>query len=349
MSTYIELEIQNLLKEYSDLTIVAEKLLSLIESETDYLTTENITAVFRFLLNANLPERIIRFAITYLENPAVMISWPYFLEALESIRQNLDEDTIKALAEGIKEQNAELEAARTLKFDDIILGSREWRAQRRLKIQQDYLNKKRDLIDQLITLRTQRLFDEEKKLLKRLQYLYPSDPEVQKELEEHKQRYALEILQRLSPKARKLNFDDLESRDPDVEQARKILLLALKEEVLINPEMAPDFAIVALMLENYEAALGLIENSESTISLLWLRAELLLRNQKYLELLGEVTRIELNFSFDPETFFATAYYRAQALWGLGQKDLAKEVLEGLIASRPHYRAATALLSIWSSQ
>lgn len=349
MSTYIELEIQNLLKEYSDLNVIAEKLLSLIESEPEYLTSENITAVFRFLLNAKLPSKIVQFTITYLENSSVPIPWPYFIEALDSIRNNLDEDTIKALNEGISKLQAELEASRSQKLDDVIPGMREWRSQRRLKIQQEYLNKKRDLIDELITFRTQRLVEEEKNLLKKLQKLYPGDPEVKKELDEHKQRYALEILQKRVPKVRSLRFDDLNTPDFEVEKVRQNLLSSIKEEALKNPDLAVDLAILAFMIDNFEEALEIIQNCENTPTVLWLRAELLLRSKKYLELLGEITRIELHFSYDPETFFATAYYRAQALWGLGQKDMAREVLEGLIISRPHYRAATALLSIWSSQ
>ena len=349
MSTYIELEIQNLLKEYGDFNIIADKLLNLIESETESLTSENISAVFRFLLNVNLPSKIVQFSISYLENSTVPIPWPFFIEALDSIKRSLDADTIKALNEGIAEQKAELEASRSQKLDDVLLGIRDWRSQRRLKIQQDYLNRKRELLDELITLRMQRLVEEEKKLLKKLQKLYPGDPEVQKELDEHRQRYALEILHKRAPKSRIPRFDDLNTMDIDVEKIRKNLLSSIKQTALKNPEITVDLSIAAFMIDSYEEALELIEHCENTPPVLWLRAEILLRHRKYLELLGEITRIELHFSSDPETFFATAYYRAQALWGLGQKDTAKEVLEALINSRPHYRAATALLNIWGAQ
>jgi hypothetical protein len=113
--------------------------------------------------------------------------------------------------------------------------------------------------------------------------------------------------------------------------------------------MAFDFAVAAYMLESFEDALSLLSFSEETESLIWFRMEVLLKCRRFVELLTDLAKIEILFAHDPETFFATAYLRAQAMWGLGQKHTAIEVLEGLLAARPHYRAASALLSIWSGQ
>ncbi|HRO68156.1 MAG TPA: hypothetical protein PL182_11375, partial [Pseudobdellovibrionaceae bacterium] len=70
---------------------------------------------------------------------------------------------------------------------------------------------------------------------------------------------------------------------------------------------------------------------------------------RLVELLHELARVELLQSEDSETFFATAYLRAQALWGLGQKHAAIEVMESLLASRPQYRSGLSLLSLWREQ
>jgi hypothetical protein len=113
--------------------------------------------------------------------------------------------------------------------------------------------------------------------------------------------------------------------------------------------MAFEFAIAAIMLESYEAALQILEFCEPTESLLWLRLEVLLQCRRFVEVLNEIAQVEVMLAHQPETFFATAYLRAQALWGLGQKHTAIEVIEGVLAARPHYRAASALLNIWSGQ
>lgn len=349
MSTFIELEIQNLLNETQDLDEVAARLSTSFESSPDQLTSENVNALARFLHLSGKHHALTQFVLHNLQNENFPIPWPYFMEALGHSTIELDERTVKALVEGIVEGGQESEAARSSALNkyEPLLG--EWRSNRKYQIHKDYLKGKKTLLDQLITLRTQQLYEQEKNLLQRLQKLYPGDADIQREAREHQQRYALEILSRRSPKARAVNTEDLEQKDSAVEQVRLAVLSSLQEHAAQEPEMAFDFAVAAFMLEGYEEALNILEFAEQTESFLWFHLELLLHARRFIELLTELAQVEVLLAGDPETFFATAYLRAQALWGLGQKHTAVEVLEGLLASRPHYRAASALLSIWSGQ
>lgn len=349
MSTYVELEIKNLLNEIDDVEIVANRLIEHLESSPDLLTQDNINAICRFLLSSQNPARLINFVLKHIDNETIAIPWPYFLEAIGIINIELDETTLAALVQGVQEDNAQSEAARSQKLTHVLPALQEWRTDRKFKIHKEYLNSKNLLLDQLVTLRTQQLYEQEKQLLKRLQKLYPGDPEIRQEVSEHKQRYALDVLQRRSPRSRSINENELAPKDPAVEQALSALLQSLLEHVEKSPEMAFDFAVVAFMLESYETALQLLSYSDENPSLLWFRLEILLKSRHFIELLNELAHVELTFADDPETFFATAYLRAQALWGLGQKHTAVEVMEGLVAARPHYRAASALLSIWSTK
>ncbi len=110
----------------------------------------------------------------------------------------LDERTIRALIDGIEESEAQSAAALSSALDSALPPIGEWRSNRKYNIHKDYLNNKRLLLDQLITLRTQQLYEQEKNLLQRLQRLYPGDSDIRHEVEEHRQRHALEILQRRS-------------------------------------------------------------------------------------------------------------------------------------------------------
>lgn len=349
MSTFIEIEIQNLLNDTSDLYEVGQRLITHLESSPDYFTADNITALARFLLKSEAPTLLIGFVVRHLEDENFKIPWPYFLEALSLMDTPLDDKILAALQEGLEETDGMSEASRA-KHLPPIPGLADWRSNRKYKIHKDYLNNKRVLLDQLVTLRTQQLYEQEKKLLQRLQKLYPGDSEIRLEASEHKQRYALEILQKRSPKNRSVKVEQFTQKDPEVELALQAVTESFKEHAQAHPEMALDFAIALFMFENFEGALDILmlhpENSESY---LWFRMEVLLRCRRYVELLNDIAQVEVLLAADPETFFATAYLRAQALWGLGQKHTALEVLEGLLASRPHYRAASALLSIWSSQ
>ncbi len=349
MSKYIELEIQKLLNEAKDLNEIAEQLFQYLNAHPENLNSENITAISRFLLNANLNNTLVAFILQYIEKEEFPVPWPYFLEALANTGVEIDETTARSLSEGIYEDNATMDAARSTKLGAFIPELQQWSQDRKTKIQHEYLSNKELLLNQLITLRTQQLYEQEKKVLYRLQKLYPGDLDVFQEVREHRQRHALDILQKKSPRQRSVQTSDLVKQAPEEEKTTQALMESLKEHTEKWPEMAFDFAIVAFMLEEFETSLELQKKCTESNGLLWLRLETLLHARRFLELLHEVTNVELKLASDPETFFGTAYYRAQALWGLGQKHAAMEILEALLTARPNYRAASALLSIWSQQ
>lgn len=350
MSTFIELEIQNLLNAQEDLEQVADKVIASVESNPDNLSSDNITSLSRFLLRTGLYRKLVDFVLRHLDNESFQTPWAYFLEAISQTTEPLDEKIVKALLEGIAEQNAEPDASRSESFKTRTPEIGEWRTNRKYKIQREYVDNKKNLLDQLITLRTQQLYEQEKSLLQRLLKLYPGDREIHNELYEHKQRYALEILARKSPKAKVLSEDELSPHDPELDEAIEGLMKSLAEHAEKMPDMAFDFAIVAYMLEQFVDCLHILSfsNNESE-SFLWFRLEALLKARHFVEVLHEITHVELEFAHEPETFFATAYLRAQAYWGLGQKHSAMEVMDSILTSRPHYRAASALLSLWSQQ
>lgn len=350
MSTFIELEIQNLLNAQEDLEQVANKVINAIESNPDNLSSDNVTSLSRFLIRTGFYRKLVDFVIRHLDNESFPTPWAYFLEAISQSTEPLDDKIVKALIEGITEQSAEGEASRSEGFKVRVPELQDWRVNRKYKIQREYVDNKKNLLDQLITLRTQQLYEQEKSLLQRLLKLYPGDREIHNEIHEHKQRYALDILSRKSPKAKVLSEEELEPRDPELEEAIAGLMQSLAEHAEAVPSMAFDFAIVAYMLDQYEDCLHILSFSDDqNESFLWFRLEALLKARHFVEVLHEITHIELEFAHDPETFFATAYLRAQAYWGLGQKHSAMEVMDSVLISRPHYRAASALLSLWSQQ
>ncbi|MEK2688220.1 hypothetical protein [Bdellovibrio sp. GT3] len=349
MSTFVELEIQNLLNETSDLDEVASRLISTLDSSPEQISLDNINALARFLNLSGRHLQLAEFVLKHIDNETFPVPWPFFMEALGHASLDLDDKVIEALIEGIRESESENEAARSLALNSRspLLG--EWRSNRKYRIHKDFLSNKKNLLDQLITLRTQQLYEQEKVLLERLQKLYPGDSDVSNEVREHRQRHALEILARRSPRARDPKPEELSPKDPEVERVMLILLQNLRDHAEQDPDMAFDFAIAAFMLEGYETALDILQFCEISESLLWFRLEVLLQCRRFIELLNEISHVELALAHEPETFFATAYLRAQAMWGIGQKHTAVEILEGLLASRPHYRAGSALLSIWSGQ
>lgn len=355
MSILIELEIQQLLNQHSlhentDLEQVIGQLLFKFKSEPDLLNKENITAFANFLLTTEKYQNLILFVLDHIQEENVYIPWPYFLEALGRSKITLETQLIEALQTGIADTQMKSEASRSLELSGQIPLLTEWHEERKYNTQKRYKNNKSQLIAQLLILRTQQLLEEEKKLLQQLQKLYPDDYEVAQQITEQKQRSALDIMKRYSPK-RKNEFKDekIEDSDPELINTLQNILSSLFEHARQDNSMAFEFAVAAYMFEAYDVAFNILNLSPQTPSSIWFRLELLLKCRRFVELLAELTQVEIFFANEPETFFATAYLRAQALWGLGQKHSAIQVLEGLLISQPQYRAAGALLSIWSRQ
>lgn len=353
MSQSLELEIKDLLDQNPGddpdrLIKVGESLIASLEGSEDGLLPENITTLSRFLLHAGLYRELISFCLRHLRNEAFKVPWPYFLEAIRLSGDSISNELADALLIGIDHDDARGLASRSRALDARAPTLKAERADRRLQALKAARRQKENLLEQLITLRTQQLYEQERLVLQKLQKMYPRDPEVLREVQAHKERYALEILSKHSRFSRRIRFEE-NSKDPDVEALKPALADLLIETASQEPAYALDFAVAAGMLEMWETALSLLEFSEDSEQARWLRLELLLLAGRHLELLAELARLELLYADDSETFFATAYLRAQALWGLGQKHAAIDVMESLLASRPQYRSGLSLLALWRDQ
>lgn len=351
MSRYIELEIQSLLKETGDAAIAADRLIQAIEKDPEQLTDSGaIEALSRFLLNAGFTATLRDFVLRHIEDETFPTPWAYFVEALAqmSADQNIEisDEGLRAFEKGVRELGLQKVLGRSKSGERILPELRHWRSDLRYRTHKEYTENKKILLDQLVTLRIQRLVEKEKELLKKLAKLYPGDGDVHKETLEHRQRNALEILSRRKPSFRHQtlqNFDDINEEEKPSYDA---LMSSLVESAQSHPEMSYELAVLAWVLEAYDIGLQVLDFAPDDEQKLWFRLDLLLKNHRYLELLTELSQVEMKLAADPETFFATAYLRAQAYWGLGQKDTAIEVMESLLATRPHYRAGESLLNSW---
>lgn len=347
MSASLELEIKSLLDELGRPSAVAERLIPYIEGSEDLLTPDVILTLSRFLLHAGLYAELIGFVSRHVKQENFKVPWPYFLEAIALSRQGFDDMLADVLLEGIDEQGQRADASRSKALDLHTPELRAERADRRLQALKQHRREKDRLIEQLATLRTQQLYEQERQLLLKLQKMYPGDADIAREAKNHKERYALEILSKHSRLSKTFSFEALPA-DNDVETLKAGFADVLIRAAEADPDAALDLAISAAMLELWETALDALSFAPESRARDWLHLELLLGARRFLEMLHLLAHVEQTHADDPEAFFATAYLRAQALWGLGQKEQATEVLESLLASRPQYRAGVSLLSHWRS-
>lgn len=348
MTLSLELEIKTLLEEFHDPEVVAGKLIQLFEDHPEDWSAESLKDVSRFLLSCGLYQLLVAFCLRNISNEKFVMPWAYFIEALTQGLPDLEEDTVKFIVMGIEEDKAADQVCLASGAERFLQKATQWKNELKRKRRKAMSETKQQLLDELLTLRTQQLYEQEKILLGKMQRMFPGDQDILEEIREHKERYALDILSRRSPIGRQ----HPPSEPPPSEEiiavtnALKTSLLQMAE---IYPEMIFDFAVAAYMLDEPQISLALLEKIELTLEERWFYLEVKLKCRHFLEVLAELSPLELHLASEPETFFATAYLRAQAYWGLDQRHVAIEILESLLAARPDYRSGSALLDLWRSQ
>lgn len=346
MSAIFDLEIHALLNEYSDPSVVADILIKNIEASSENLIPENIYKVSHFLWHANLHTALVDFVLRNLENESFAIPWPFLAEAIKTLNISITPELQEALLKGIEETNSMESFAQSTSLDEFITQAQQWRIERKYKIHKKYLDDKFELLDQVATLRAQQLLEQEKALLIKMQSIYPGDSDVENEMREFKQRNALEVLAKRIPKNRQNKTELSQQADSETEAMLAEIFRACQLACDEYPEMAYDLSILLATFGSYANALKILTRAKNSKSKDWLELELLLLNRRFLDLLEKLDSIENKYAKDPETFFATTYLRAQAMHGLGQNNLAIEILEGLLNARPHYRSAQSLRNEW---
>jgi hypothetical protein len=276
------------------------------------------------------------------------IPWGHFAEAMMLSTHGQVSDEVKAaLFQGAEENIALNSLARTYVLDEFRPELEIQRNIRKREIQDKAARRKKEWLDQVAILRSQNLLQEEERLLQTLMRFFPGDINIYNLRTNLRERMAQDYINKRTDRPRKEIFFPLfEPIDPESQKILSLIEESMVEALAQAQFLANDFAIAHMLWDNHEAALRLNEQAPDSAMKDWTRAEILLRGRHFLELLDELTILEKKYEEDPETVFAVHYLRAQALWGLEQKQLAIEILEGMVEARPHYRAAHSLLSEW---
>lgn len=345
LAASMEIEIQNLLSHHQATDLVADALIK--KYETRKLSLPEFEALATFLMHGGFHASLVDLITRKLEDGS-KIPWGHYAEALIlATRGNVDLKVKGALFQGAEESIALNSLARTFVLDDFRPELEIQRNMRKREVSEKAARKKKELLDQVAVLRSQNLLQEEDRVLQTLMRFYPGDLEIFHLRANLRERMAQEYINRRTERPRKEIF--LPVFEPIDAESQKMLdaIEASMVEALVNAQfLANDFAIAQMLWENHDAALRLVDQGPDSAVKDWTKADLLLRGRRFLELLDELIVLEKKYEEDPETVFSAQYLRAQALWGLEQKQLAIEILEGMVEARPQYRAAHSLLTEW---
>lgn len=348
MSSHLEILIQEQLLVH-DVNQVCENMLQHLKS-SDVASPDEIQTISLFIFRSGNNEVFVKLIHFLFHEKIDYIPWSLICTFASRFKSQLKPAFYQFVKEGVTETRLTNEAARAARALPAVPDISQWLLQRNHELMNRIDQDKAKLMDQLEYFKSQRLFEQEKKVLQRLYKMYPSEDSIKQLYQENQLRYAEDFLNRRSKSSsHKLSHLQKETlkNESNAQFAESLI-----DESLKHPEIAYELAVSAFIHEEFTAGLKILEESEKrselTSEMLWLKVELLLASQRHLEVLQLLPNIEQQLASDAETFFATAYFRAQALWGLKQNHLAVEVLEALLDSRPNYRSAQLLLSKWKS-
>lgn len=354
-SLFIENEIRHLLIQHHRTDFVASTLIEYFE-KNEHWTKEDLHSFAVFLLHCGFYVTIVELIGRLLPKHKDKIPWQIFIEGLGLSKAHLTDETLENLLQLLRVENAITEGCQSSALDNALPQLREHRNQLILREKNDFENIRQEQIDLIGTYRAQQLFAKEKALIERLQKKYPGDLDILAEEKKFKERHAFEIFNRKSkiPHKKKKNesIEKLEEQQ-DLELLRSQYLdsVEIKEE---NLETLTQLVHSAYLAENYQIADELLYALKSNLSnlptsLLWLEMEVFLKLEKYLEILNALSLIEVKENQNSDVFLATSFLRAKAYWGLGQREKAIEILEGISQLNPGYRSCETLLESWKGQ
>lgn len=343
-SSRIEIIIQKLLQDF-DVTYVADDLLK--KWDRGELSEKDQDIAAQFLLNTGLHQTLQNQYSKQLTQDRY-IAWIPFLELLSQNETELHDDIVEAILVGMTESN---------KLEDIIFAQKSGQLHKRFKkVIDTYLEEKKanlekeknELKMKLQRYSAERMDTEVRNVSLLLREKFPTDQEI---LELTSDLDLARIRSLVQKKERDLNDifqveEGTKNVDPKILEEKKKLAANVVENAKKNPNTAYDLSIMLTQIEVYDEALECLSYAPESFEKDWLKLELLIKSGNYINAINESFEIEKKYPQNPNTIFSALEYRAQALYGLGEKEKAIQILETVIKVSPKNQTAKVLLHTW---
>ena len=359
----LELEIHHLFQEGYDLEAICLEVIGRYD-KSDIISPSEIESVSHFLMTAGRIDLLFRFYLKGLRKKSLAIfPWGYFAEAVLQLAPahesqsefGISEELLDLIEAGLEQQTQEQSCFKSPLLTKTIpeVASRLEKLNNSFALKQ--LELKSQLMTQLNQHRLYQLVDQEEQTLLELIRIFPNDLEVKLLHQAHLEKKADDILSRIkfsttpnqtSTARYKTEYQTAEAQK-EIDDLSENLWLIAQQLQSSSPDQISHLALMAFQTELYELSLKIIELSPKNHSVDWLKAEILLESGRYLDLLNHIEALEKE-PLTVDATFGSVYMKAQAYYGLGQKQMAINLLESLVQRSPFYRSTEALLHEWKN-
>lgn len=345
LSKQIELQINQLLKEFDSVSLAAEELIK--KSEASQLSRSDVDSISSFLYSAGFLPSLNNFCKKNLES-GKPISWHYWAELIAR-SENTNPLLFPAFVAAAEYFGDLAILAQTPVLDNFEPNLKSLRQAIHNQEQIAYERQKEVLIEQLELVRRQDNFEHEARLVQKLQTLYPRNAETKKQIRLYLERRGRKLLDDKSAEESPAPLRPLTTEEEAIVSQ---LLLSAQSQAISRPELVYNIAIAFVFMEAYPEALSILtlptrENEEMAKD--WLIAEILVLARSFLIAVDWVTELEKKYAHLPHTKIAAEYLRALCYWELGQREAALGLMTQIIEVDPTYRLCQMYLSEWSHE
>lgn len=347
----LELEINSLFQEGNTLETICAELISKYE-KSDVISPSEAESISHFLTTAGRPDLLFRFFLKCLRKDSLgSFPWGSFFEAYRRLSSYFDETLMDIIESALEQKKNYENAARSPALVAAIPTLANHLSSKRQDFESERLQTKTKLISQLNHNRLYQLREQEEQTLQQLVRIFPHDTEVKLLHQAHLEKKADEILSRVrAPKPARYAKKSIEPYSKETEdfiQKLESHITGLADKLQTDaPEQIYNLTMLALQFDLYDLSLKLINKTPKSFASEWLKAEILFESSRFLDLLKHLESIEKDLTYTPESTYGAIYLKAQAYYGLGQKDIAIQLLESLSAKVPSYRSTEALIHEW---
>lgn len=349
----LELELNTLFQGGLPLEAICDEIISKYE-KSEVISSSEIEGISHFLTTAGRLDLLFKFYHKCLLKDSIPeFPWGSFIQAYTLEKESLPEKLIDIIESSISIKKNFENAARAPVLVDIIPELSNFLNSKKQEFQLERLQTKTKLIAQLNQARLHQLTEQEEQTLLQLIKIYPHDDEIKLLHQAHLEKKADDILMRIRSSPPKKNNKKLESiptkeSEEFIAQLKKHIPILADRLTIEAPEQIYNLSMLALQFDLYDLSLELINKSPKTFASEWLKAEILFESARFLDLLRHLESLEKSKTITPEATYGGIYLKAQAYFGLGQKQLALQLLESLAAKVPSYRSTEALIHEWKN-
>ncbi|MEQ1722396.1 MAG: hypothetical protein ABL930_04420 [Pseudobdellovibrio sp.] len=347
----LELEINTLFQEGQNLETICAEIISKYE-KSDMLSPSETESISHFLTLAGRIDLLFKFYLKCLRKDSLSdFPWGSFTEAYKENEADLSEELVDMIESAFAEKKSYENAAKSPTLVNSIPALSTYLTTKRTEFEIERLQIKTKLISQLNHNRLYQLREQEESTLQQLVKIFPHDNEVKLLHQAHLEKKADDILARVrTPNSKRYSKKFVETVSKETED----FILELKKHINTladrlqteAPEQIYNLTMLALQFDLNDLALELVNKTPKTFASEWLKAEILFESGRYLDLLKHIENLEKDMTSTPEATYGAIYLKAQSYYGLGQKEIAIQLLESLSAKVPSYRSTEALIHEW---